>query len=78
MMLNDEFEKTLKEAVTAYFKLLPQHLPGSAEKNHENFFCGTKVIPKVRSPKRWVIFRAAVGNPVAFVASPTTTKHART
>jgi hypothetical protein len=41
----------------------------------------TRLIPKVRSPKRWVLLHAAVGNPVAFVASPTpptTTKHART
>jgi hypothetical protein len=41
----------------------------------------TRLIPKVRSPKRWVLLRAAVGNPVEFVASPTpptTTKHART
>jgi hypothetical protein len=30
----------------------------------------TKAVPKVRSPKLWAIFRAAVGNPVAFDASP--------
>jgi hypothetical protein len=42
----------------------------------------TRLIPKVRSPKRWVLLRAAVGNPVAFVASSTPptppTTHART
>jgi hypothetical protein len=52
-----------------------------AERNTWEQVKDVLLIPKVRSPKRWVLLRAAVGNPAAFVASPTTTtttKHART
>jgi hypothetical protein len=34
-LMNNELEKIWKEAVTAYFKVLSQHLPEDTEENHE-------------------------------------------
>jgi hypothetical protein len=33
--MNDELERMCKEAVVAQFKVLPRHLPGENEENHE-------------------------------------------
>jgi hypothetical protein len=33
----NELQMIWKEAAVVYFKLLFQHLPGGAEKGHENF-----------------------------------------
>jgi len=33
--INNEFKFMWKEAVTAYFKVLSQHLNGRTEENHE-------------------------------------------
>jgi hypothetical protein len=33
--MNNELERIWKEATVAYFEVLPQHLPGGIEENHE-------------------------------------------
>jgi hypothetical protein len=35
--VNDELERFLKEEVLEYFKVITCHIPGEAEKNHENY-----------------------------------------
>jgi hypothetical protein len=34
--MNDELERTWKETVIAYFKVISQHLPGGTEKNKKS------------------------------------------
>jgi hypothetical protein len=36
LYVNDELERTWKEAIVAYFKVLPRHPAGGTEENLEN------------------------------------------
>jgi hypothetical protein len=36
MTVNDKLKRTRREVVTAYFKVLPQHLSGCTTENHKN------------------------------------------
>jgi hypothetical protein len=36
LLMDNALERTWKEAVVAYFKVLSRHLPGGTEKTHKN------------------------------------------